>query len=195
MQPEADMVPKECRFNQSEIASCARVAWRFLCSPAVARDGELTQRSFFFITQIQFAHPNSHYVTTKLYETSACGCNNNMIFQNELFSRFLPSTYVAWPRRSLGVAVRKSLDGDFKVVQWYSMWLVWIAGYFLNISYHFSATFLACLCSLTTDFPGSWKQSRKTFQSHFSPITKHFVSKNTLHNLKQHNLRIIMEYT
>ena len=60
---------------------------------------------------------------------------------------------------------------------------------------HFSATFLACLCSLNTDFPGSWKQSSKTFQSHFSPITKHFVSRNILHNLKLNNLRIIMEYT
>ncbi len=37
-------------------------------------------------------HPNSSYVTNKLYGTSACGCNNKTIFQNELFSRFLPST-------------------------------------------------------------------------------------------------------
>ena len=35
---------------------------------------------------------------------------NNMIFQNELFLRFLPSTYVAWQRRSLGDA--KSQDGN-----------------------------------------------------------------------------------
>ena len=28
-------------------------------------------------------------------------CNNKTIFQNELFSSFLPSTYVAWQRRSL----------------------------------------------------------------------------------------------
>ena len=60
---------------------------------------------------------------------------------------------------------------------------------------HFSATFLSCLFSRNTDFPGSWKRSSKTFQSYFSPITKHFVSRNTLHNLKLHNLRIIMEYT
>ena len=29
-------------------------------------------------------HPKSSYVTTKRYETSACGCNNNTIFQEEL---------------------------------------------------------------------------------------------------------------
>ena len=60
---------------------------------------------------------------------------------------------------------------------------------------HFSAKFLACLCTLNTDFPGSLKQSSKIFQSHFSHITKHFVSKNILYNLKLHDLRIIMEYT
>ncbi len=60
-------------------------------------------------------HPNSSYTTTKLYETLACGCNNNTIFQNELFSRFLPSTYVAWQRRSLG-------DGA-KVARWRHWWI------------------------------------------------------------------------
>ena len=54
-------------------------------------------------------HTNSSYVTTKLYETSTCGCNNNTIFQNELFSRFLPSTYVAWQRRSLGDAAKVAI--------------------------------------------------------------------------------------
>ena len=31
-------------------------------------------------------HPNPSYVTTKLYGTSTCGCNNNTIFQKELLS-------------------------------------------------------------------------------------------------------------
>ena len=94
MQPKADMVPSECGFNQSKTASClcARVAYSFPCSPAMARDGELTQTQY----------SNSSYVTTKAYETSACGCTNNTIFHNELFSRFLPSPYVAWQRISLG---------------------------------------------------------------------------------------------
>ena len=35
----------------------------------------------------------------------------------------------------------------------------------------------------------------KHFKVTFPPITKHFVSRNTLHNLKHDNLRIIMEYT
>ena len=39
------------------------------------------------------------------------------------------------------------------------------------------------------------KQSSKIFQSHFSPITKHFVSMNTRYYLNLHNLRITMEYT
>ncbi len=98
------MVPKECGFNQSETASClcTHEAWRFRCSPAMARDGELIQTQSFCHHSDTICHPNSSYVTTKLYETSASGCNNNTIFQNDLFSRFLPSTYVAWQRRSLG---------------------------------------------------------------------------------------------
>ena len=68
----------------------------------MAKDGELTQTQYFCHHADTIYHPNSSYVTTKLYETSACVCNNNIIFQNELFSRFLPSTYVAWQRRSLG---------------------------------------------------------------------------------------------
>ena len=65
----------------------------------------------------------------------------------------------------------------------------------LNSLNHFSAKFLACLWALNTDFPGSLKQSSKTFQSHFSRITKHFVSRIILYNLKLLDLRIIMEYT
>ena len=47
-------------------------------------------------------HPNSSYVTTKLYGTSTYG-GNNTIFQKELFSHFLPSMAARqWP--SLGDA-------------------------------------------------------------------------------------------
>ena len=77
----------------------------------MARDGELIQTQYFCHHADTVCHPNSSYVTTKLYETSACGCNNNTIFQNELFSRFLPSTYVAC-RAEAFVKLRKSQDGD-----------------------------------------------------------------------------------
>ena len=133
----------------------ARVAWRFSGSPAMARDGELIQTQYFCHHADTICHPNSSYVTTKLYETLECGCNNNTIFQNELFSRFLPSTYVAWQRRSLGDAAKVArwrhwwinhfscLKFRFcqilwlycKVVQWHSMRLVSIIGYFLNCSF------------------------------------------------------------
>ena len=118
MQPTADMVPKECRLNQSETASClcALVAWRFPCSLAMTRDGELIQRQYFCHHADIICHPNSSYVTTKPYETSACGCNNDTIFhKKEQFSRFLPSAYVAWQRRSLGDAA--------KIARWRHWWI------------------------------------------------------------------------
>ena len=77
----------------------------------MARDDELIQTQYFCHHGDTICHPNSSYVTTKLYETSACECNNNTIFQEELFLRFLPSTYVAWQHRSLGDA-GKSQDSD-----------------------------------------------------------------------------------
>ena len=53
-------------------------------------------------------YPNSNYLTTKLYETSECECNNNTIFQNELFSSLLPSGLAAqkpwWCRESRKLA-------------------------------------------------------------------------------------------
>ena len=77
-------------------------------------------------------HPNSSYVTTKLYETwSTCGCNNNTIFQNELFLRFLPSTYVAWQRRSLG--------DPAKVARWRNRWI----HHFLCLKFRFCVTTLS----------------------------------------------------
>ena len=44
------------------------------------RDGKLLQmpHSCYHIETIR--PPNSSYVTTKLYRTSTCGCNNNTIF-------------------------------------------------------------------------------------------------------------------
>ena len=140
MQPKADMVPKECFLLMRACRDVfqARLQWQ----------GMVMQ----YFCHHTICHPNSSYVTTKLYETLACGCNNNTIFQNELFSRFLPSTYVAWQRRSLGDAAEVArwwiyhfscLKSRFcvttmsnimiiycKVVQWYSMRLVCIAGIF-----------------------------------------------------------------
>ena len=72
------------------------LAWHFACLSAMARDGELIQMRYFCHHSDTICQPNSSYATTKVYETSACGCNNNTIFQNELFSRFLPSMYGAW---------------------------------------------------------------------------------------------------
>ena len=47
MQVEADMVPKENGFNQSETpsCSCARTLWRFPGSPAIAGDSAVLQIS------------------------------------------------------------------------------------------------------------------------------------------------------
>ena len=103
MHLKADMVPKEYGFNQSETTSCFCAHVVFMTfSPAMARDGELIQTQYFCHHADTICHPKSSYVTTKLYETSACECYNNTIFQNELFSNFLPSTYVSWQRRSIG---------------------------------------------------------------------------------------------
>ena len=60
MQLKADMVPKECGFNQSETASClcTRVSFSMLACNGKREGmviGELTQRSIFVITQTQFA--------------------------------------------------------------------------------------------------------------------------------------------
>ena len=106
MLPKAEMVPKECGFNQSETAYglCAGIAWRFPCSSATARDGELIkiQHSCHHVDIIR--HPNSSYVTTKLYGTSTCGCNNNTIFSERTIFTFPTSVHagtLAWHRRSL----------------------------------------------------------------------------------------------
>ena len=55
-----------------------------------AKDGELIQMGHFCHDEDNISHPNSSYITTKPYGTPTRGCN---IFQKELFSGFLPSTY------------------------------------------------------------------------------------------------------
>ena len=81
------MVSKESGFNQSVAASgmCAR----FPGSIATMRDGKLVQmpHSCYHVENIR--HPNSSYVTTKLYGTSTCGCNNNTIFSKRAILMFL----------------------------------------------------------------------------------------------------------
>ncbi len=90
------MVPKDSVFNQSVAASgmCARKAWRFPCSHAVASDGEVIQKHHFYHHGDTICHPKSGYVTTKLYGTSTyVGATIMRSFQTELFSCFLPSSY------------------------------------------------------------------------------------------------------
>ena len=121
MQPKADMVSKESGFNQSETACGLRVriAWRFPCSPAMARDGELIQAQYFCHHWDTISHPKSSYVTTKLYETSACGCRGLIRFFRKRYFHVsyrwrMPGT-LAWQRTSLGDAA--------KVARWRHCWI------------------------------------------------------------------------
>ena len=61
----------------------------------MARDDELIQMQHFCHNGETNCRANLRYVTTKLYGTSTRGCNNKTIFQKELFSCFLLSTYGA----------------------------------------------------------------------------------------------------
>ena len=92
-----ETVPKQCRFNQSKSACCfcARLARRFTCLPLRARDGELikVQHSCYQYHADKIGHPNSSYITTKLYERLHVDATLLRSFQKELFSRFLPSPY------------------------------------------------------------------------------------------------------
>ena len=85
------MVPKECGFNQSRYSTLLMRDVVHLLT--TASDGELIQMQHTCNHKDTICHSNSSYVTTKLYGTSTCGCNNNTIFQRELLSRFVPSTY------------------------------------------------------------------------------------------------------
>ena len=60
----------------------------------MTKDGKVKQRQHFYNHRDIICYPESGYVTTKLHGTSTCPCNNNAIFSTELFSSFLPSTYV-----------------------------------------------------------------------------------------------------
>ena len=92
------MVPKESGFKQSETASgkCARVVWRFPCSSATARDGEVIQRQHFSHHGGTICHPKSSYVTTKLYGTSRplhVDATIMRSFHTDQFSRFPTPSY------------------------------------------------------------------------------------------------------
>ena len=126
MQPKADMVPKDST-NQKQFAAYVRIAWRFACSPAMARDGELIQMQYFFHHRDTICHPNSSYVTTKINDMKCRHVDVTIIrsFRKELFSRFLPSTYdghVSLAAHSLGYAA--------KVAIWRHWWI-----------HHFTYTF------------------------------------------------------
>ena len=109
---EADIVPKEIGFIQSETVCglCARIVWHFRCSPAMARDGEVIQRQHFCHPRDTICHPKSGYVTTKLHGTSTCGRNNNAIFSDSYFHvsyhERMPATLI-WPQQSLGGSCQK----------------------------------------------------------------------------------------
>ena len=74
----------------------------------MVRDGEVEQRQHFYHHGDTICHPRSGYVTTKLYGTSTCRCNNNAMFtERERESYFqvscrlrMPATLI-WPQRSL----------------------------------------------------------------------------------------------
>ncbi len=85
------MVPKDSGFNKSVAASgmCARKAWRFPGSIATVRDGKLVQMPHSSHHVETIRHPNSSYVTTKLYGTSTCGCNNDTIFSKRAILKCL----------------------------------------------------------------------------------------------------------
>ncbi len=114
------MVPKESGFNQSETASgwYACLAWRFPCSSATARDGEVIQRQHFCHHGGTICHPKTSYVTTKLHGTSTCGCNNNAIFSDRAIFTF-PTVAVCRPRKT---GRGKALAVGAKLARWQRRW-------------------------------------------------------------------------
>ena len=56
-------------------------AWRSPCLLTMARDGELVPMHHFCHHGDTICHPNSSYLTTKLYGTSTRGCNNIRSFR------------------------------------------------------------------------------------------------------------------
>ena len=59
----------------------------------MVRDGEGKQRQHFYHHRDTICHPMSGYVTTKLYGTSTCQCNNNAIFTDRAIFKF-PAVHV-----------------------------------------------------------------------------------------------------
>ena len=76
---------------------CARVMCDFLHA-RLPQQGmvKLYKGSIFVITEAQFA-TQSRYVTTKMYRTPTCGCNNNAIFSDRAIFTF-PTVAVCRPR-------------------------------------------------------------------------------------------------
>ena len=60
---------------------------------ATPRGGEVKQRQHFCHHAGTICHPRSSYVTTKLYGTSTCGCNNDAIFSDRAIFTF-PTAHV-----------------------------------------------------------------------------------------------------
>ena len=140
------MVPKENGFNQSATASnkCARMVWRFPCSSATARDGEVIQRQHFRHHGGTICHPKSSYVTTKLYGTSTCGCNNNAFFFRQSnfhvsYRRRIPAT-LNWPRQSIGGGCQSSE----------------MAALLNSLSFAFTNSFLPKYCVKYYDYIVNW---------------------------------------
>ena len=104
--------------------------------------------------------------------TSTCGCNNNTIFQRELFSRFLASTYaggtLAWQRQSLGdvcqsrnmATLLNSLISVFKI----SFLPNFRAKYYDYIVKMCSGVACNCCVSLDIDYILSFKQQPKVLE-------------------------------
>ena len=67
------------------------------------------------MTDPTIGHPNSSYVTTKLYERLHVDATVIRYFQKELFSRFLPSPYVVHANMAVGkpwLCVQNLKDGS-----------------------------------------------------------------------------------
>ena len=109
------MVPKESGFNLSETAwgLCSRLVWRFLyiCSPAMARDGEIVQKQHFSHYGDTICHPRPGYVTTRLHGTSTADATICDIFRQSYFHvsyrRRMPATLM-WLRQSTGGSCQSS---------------------------------------------------------------------------------------
>ena len=119
----------------------------------------------FLLHGYTIRHPNSSCVPTKLYGTSTWGCNNNTIFQKDICSRFLPSTYaghVVLQRSGIDdacqsgkmVTLLNSLFFVFKIPIFWDSFYTWTRYTYLillwfNTSLLYSSLCF-CLCSYIT---------------------------------------------